>query len=87
MIADEKEWSKDIEELAVGFADILGPSGSVHAITDSRDLMDTVAGILDLVEKVSAFVINYISMTQTGKWYSPSGISKVSDSNMVCNRP
>lgn len=75
--------SKDIEELAIGFADILRPTNSVHEGTDSRDLMDTAAGILDLIQKASAFVVNYIAMPQTGRILLQS---KASVSDMIHHR-
>lgn len=84
-LRNETEYSKDIEEVAVGFADILRPIHSVNQDTDSRDLRDTAAGILDIIQKASVFVTSYISMTSTGEWYPLSIISEVGISDMLHN--
>lgn len=86
MIVDETEYTKDIEDLAVGFANTLRLIHSVNGDTVSGDLTDTVEQILNLVQNASAFVSNYISMTQKGEWGYLSSIPKVCASDRVRNR-
>lgn len=81
MLKSQMEYTKDIEDLVVGLADILQPICSVHKYADSMDMEDIATGILILIQKAATFIVDYLSMTETGEWPSLWSASEVKASD------
>lgn len=78
MLGKGIEYSKDIEDLVVGFAHILRPIHSVNKNVCSTDIKETVRSILHLIQKVTKLIIGHRSMTETGELSSHCASSEVS---------
>lgn len=61
-------YTEDIEKLIVGFADILQ---SVHPVTEhgcSTNLINAVTGILELIQHISAFIMDFTSAVEASEY-------------------